>query len=185
PTPSNSQTPLSGAPGVEEQRIRYEERAAILEYDEGLPRVEAERRAAAETGYRLVEPQDAISPAIAPDLPQAAARSPAAIEVYPEDVTKILRDTETDLKAIRELGSREAANEAGLMSARSASRLPWQKLRQSPEDLMEFMVNAASTLATQMDAIKGGDILNDAKVTAKVREMADYYGDDPATIIGE
>ena len=41
----------------EERRHAFEERAAILEYDGGLSRAEAERRAAEELGIKLPEPR--------------------------------------------------------------------------------------------------------------------------------
>lgn len=41
-----------GQPATDTLRELYEERAAIMEYDGGLPRAEAERRAAEITGYQ-------------------------------------------------------------------------------------------------------------------------------------
>ncbi|MCL6706690.1 hypothetical protein M8R20_06745 [Pseudomonas sp. R2.Fl] len=116
--------------------------------------------------------------------PSVAPRSPAMMEVSPEDVSKILLATDTDLKAIAKFGSREAAAEAGQMTSRSASRLPWQKL-QAPDGLSAFMDNATTILKAQMDAAKGGDILRNADVSAKVRAMADFWGEDPASLMGE
>lgn len=183
------------SPRAEEAQAAFEERAAILEYEEGLPRAEAERRAASETGYRPEDAGRATSPSgetnqmggDSPDLPSQVQETPpsaALMEVSPEDVAAILRSQDADLKAIKQFGSREAAAEAGQMTARSASRLPWQKLK-APDDLSTFMDNAAETLKAQMDAAKGGDILKDATVSAKVRDMADFWGEDPAALMGE
>lgn len=193
------------SPRSEEARSTFEERAAILEYEEGLSRADAERRAASETGY---QPQTGLPDRSAsedagraasptgetyqmvgdrPDLPSPVRDTPpsvALLDTSPEDVAAILKATDTDLKAIKQFGSREAAAEAGQMTARSASRLPWQKLK-APDDLSAFMDNAAETLKTQMDTAKGGDILTDAAVSAKVRDMADFWGEDPAALMGE
>lgn len=114
----------------------------------------------------------------------ATPSGPNLVEASPEDVTKILLATDADLKAIKQFGSREAAAEAGQMASRSASRLPWQKL-QAPDGLSAFMDNATQTLKAQMEATKGGDILRDATVSAKVRDMADFWGEDPAALMGE
>ena len=183
------------SPRGEEARSAFEERAAILEYEEGLSRADAERRAASETGYRLEDAGRAASPSgetyqmggdrpILPTPVQETPPSVALLDTSPEDVAAILKATDTDLKAIKQFGSREAAAEAGQMTARSASRLPWQKLK-APDDLSAFMDNATETLKAQMDAAKGGDILKDATVSAKVRDMADFWGEDPAALMGE
>lgn len=192
--PAKEPEASSAAPRVEEQRIEFEERAAILEYEEGLPRTEAERRAAEETGYqpktgRAASPSGETNQAggINPDRPSQVQETPSSaplMEIPEPDMTKILLATDEDLKAIKQYGSREAAAEAGQMLSRSDSRLPWHKLH-APDDLSTFMDNAAQTLKAQMDATKGGDILSDATVSAKVRDMADFWGEDPTALMGE
>lgn len=198
PAPPESPTQARGpeaaleSPRGEEARSAFEERAAVLEYDEGLSRADAERRAASETGYQPeahqtggAHPESGLR--TTSDLPSPVQETPpsvALLDASPEDVAAILKATDADLKAIRQFGTREAAAEAGQMTARSASRLPWQKL-QAPDGLSAFMDNAAETLKAQMDAAKGGDILRDATVAAKVRDMADFWGEDPAALMGE
>ncbi len=199
---AESQPPARGAeaasesPRVEEQRIEFEERAAVLEYEAGLSRTEAERQAAAETGYRMNDTARADSPSLSPnqsggsnpDLPSSRQEPPPAgvamVEVSPEDVSRILQSTDADLKAIARHGSREAAAEAGQIAARSSSRLPWQKLH-APDGLSAFMDSAEQTLKAQMDTAKGGDVLSDTAVNARVRDMADFWGEDPAALMGE
>lgn len=110
--------------------------------------------------------------------------SPRPIELTPGDVAKALQDTDTELQAIKQFGSREAALEAGQITARSGSLLPWQKFRDEPDGLRSFMDSAAATLKTQLDAIKGGDVLSDATVNAKVADMAEWFGEDPGTVMG-
>lgn len=195
PTQARSPEAVPESPSAEEARMAFEERAAVLEYEEGLSRADAERRAASETGYQPEDAGRAASPSgetnqtggINPDLPSPLQETPpsvALLDASPEDMAAILKATDTDLKAIKQFGSREAAAEAGQMTARSASRLPWQKLK-APDDLSTFMDNATETLKAQMDAAKGGDILSDAAVAAKVRDMADFWGEDPAALMGE
>ncbi|MCO5156865.1 MAG: hypothetical protein M9945_08940 [Aquamicrobium sp.] len=200
-TPARGREAVPESPRGEEARLEFEERAAVLEYEGGLSRAEAERQAASETGYRPEGVGRATSPSgetnqtgrINPDLPSpiretpssVAPRGPALVDASPEAVAKIVLDTEADLKAIAKFGSREAAIEAGRITGRSASRLPWQKLIETPDGLREFLSNAEAATKRQMDAIKGGDVLSDSTVNAKVREMAEWYGEDPATLMGE
>lgn len=200
PIPVRSPEAALESPRGEEARSAFEERAATLEYEEGLSRADAERLAASETGYRPEDAGRAASPSgetyqmggDRPDLPSpvretppsVAPRGPALVDASPEAVAKIVLDTEADLKAIAKFGSREAAIEAGQIAGRPASRLPWQKL-QASDGLREFMTNVEAVTKGQMDAIKGGDVLSDAAVNAKVREMAEWYGEDPATLMGE
>jgi hypothetical protein len=130
-TAANPETPLSESPRVEEQRAEFEERAAILEHDAGLPRAEAERQAATETGYKP-SPETIQPPAL------QAGTSGRALEVSDDEISTILKSTETDLAAIRQFGSREAAAKAGQITGRGPSTLPWQKLRSS-EEVQAFM----------------------------------------------
>ncbi|WP_404934268.1 hypothetical protein [Nitratireductor sp. L15S-10] len=115
------------------------------------------------------------------------AEPPSAVpmmEVSMDDISAILKGTKSDIEAVSRFGSHEAAAEAGQIAARGASRLPWQKLH-TPDGLRDFMSNAADTLKADMDKAKGEDILRDTEVAEKVRQMADYFGDDPSTIMGE
>lgn len=117
--------------------------------------------------------------------PSASARqSLDLMDISPEAVSKIVLDTEADMKAIAKFGSREAAMEAGQITGRSASRLPWQKLTE-PDGLREFMTNVEAVTKAQMDTIKGGDVLSDAAINAKVKDLAEWYGEDPAYLMGE
>lgn len=114
-----------------------------------------------------------------PSVPPKAA----PIEVTPDAMADILRATDAELATIKRFGSREAAAEAGQLATRE-SRLPWQKLRTAPE-VRAFLSSAADTLKAHMDARKGGDILADAEVNAKVRAIAEYYGEAPDVALGE
>jgi len=126
-----------------------------------------------------------ISPVNSASLPAETPRPAAAqpMEVTPEAAAAILKGTEADLQAIAKFGSREAAAEAGHMTARG-DRLPWQKLR-APEEVRAFMGNAATILKGQMDAAQGGDILADATVSAKVKDIAEYFGEAPDIVMGQ
>ncbi|MRX33846.1 hypothetical protein H5P29_27285 [Aminobacter sp. MDW-2] len=110
-------------------------------------------------------------------------RPTAPVEASTVDMETILKRTESDVAAISKYGSREAAAEAGEVLTKG-NRLPWQKLR-TTEGLRAFLTNAEQTLRDQMDAAKGGAIMSDAAVNAKVRQMADYFGDEPDILIGQ
>lgn len=127
--------------------------------------------------------------------PKASSEAPGAqavnapsqpavpVEVSTVDMETILKRTEAEVAAISKHGSREAATEAGEALTKS-NRLPWQKLR-TTEGLRTFLANAEQTLRGQMDVAKGGAIMSDAAVSAKVRQMADYFGDEPDILIGQ
>ncbi|WP_246765342.1 hypothetical protein [Aminobacter sp. SR38] len=110
-------------------------------------------------------------------------RPVAPVEASTVDTETILKRTESDVAAISKYGSREAAAEAGEAMTKG-NRLPWQKLR-TTEGLRAFLTNAEQTLRGQMDEAKGGAIMSDANVNAKVRQMAEYFGDEPDILIGQ
>ena len=186
------------SPIAETQRIEFEERA-VLEYEGGLTRADAERQAQPRqatdrttTRGRPARARIRSIGRINPDhhspvqvtASSASSRSLDSVDVKPEDVARIIADTDADLKAISRFGSRDAALEAGEITSRSVSHLPWQKLY-GPDGLRDFMTNVETVTRSQMDTIKGGDILSDATVNAKVKAMADWYGEDPASLMGE
>ncbi|MBJ6722985.1 hypothetical protein I2750_22765, partial [Bacillus sp. PR5] len=105
------------------------------------------------------------------------------VEVSEDALASILQTTDNDLKAIQTYGSRNAAIEAGHSFTGNAD-LPWQKLRSS-EEVATFVENAASVLKNQMDNVKGGDVLSDAKVRHMVESRAELFGEDPAMILGQ
>lgn len=140
-------------------------------------------------------PRDADAPAVTREtLPGASIEAPGAkagnnhrpavpVEASTVDMQTILKRTEADVTAISKYGSREAATEAG-EALTKGNRLPWQKLR-TTEGLRAFLANAQQSFRSQMDAAKGGAIMSDAAVNAKVRQMAEYFGDEPDILIGQ
>ncbi|KQU73032.1 hypothetical protein ASC75_05065 [Aminobacter sp. DSM 101952] len=119
----------------------------------------------------------------APEAASPPLQPRQLVEVTPETVRDIIKGTSDDLAAIKTHGSREAALEAGAALARGV-RLPWQKLRTGTE-VQSFLDNATSSLKAQMDTVKGGDILSDGAVSARVHEMAEQWGEAPELILGE
>ncbi|WP_406872881.1 hypothetical protein WHT83_02575 [Aminobacter sp. P9b] len=145
--------------------------------------INPERTPSAAPGVKGVDSEAAAHPSQAsPESPGAKSTTPPPFEVTPETVAAALKGTDDDLKAIAQYGSREAANEAGAVLAKG--RLPWQKLT-GPEEVQTFLDNAAAALKGQMDEAKGGAILTDAAVSARVQEIAKHFGDDPLLVLGQ
>lgn len=144
----------------------------------------------------LSAPRDRDAPAVVREtLPGASSEAPGAkavndpprpavpVEASTVDMETILKRTEADVTAISKYGSREAATEAGEAMTKG-NRLPWQKLK-TTEGLRAFIANAEQTLRDQMDAANGGAVMSDLAVNAKVRQMAEYFGDEPDILIGQ
>lgn len=104
-------------------------------------------------------------------------------EIQPEELATILRGTDFDLRAIDQAGTIEEASSQGHKFADGGS-LPWQKIN-TPEEASVLVNNAVQTLRPELDKMKGGDVLSDAKVEAMVRRVVRYYNEDPSAIIGE
>ncbi|WP_340159452.1 hypothetical protein [uncultured Hoeflea sp.] len=131
--------------------------------------------------------QDAASGMVG-ELPSSPATpvsdSPSAVvpQAAEPDVSAIMLQTEADLAAIREHGSREDAIANGYRFARGS--LPWQKLNGS-EEVRSFMSNTAAASKARLDTIKGGDVLSDLKVREMVNERARLFGEDPTDTLGQ
>lgn len=111
------------------------------------------------------------------DSPKAVVGQPAEM-----DIATILKQTEADLAAIREHGSREDAIASGYRFTRDS--LPWQKLTGSTE-VRTFMANTAAASKARMDTIKGGEVLSDPTVREMVNERSRLFGEDPADLLGQ
>lgn len=162
-------------------------------------RVKAGSQAASENGVRLtsdardgIQPPDQISePAPTtvdqstplPDTAPPAAKTLPTEAVSDEQMKAILDGTDWDLRAIDQAGSREEAISQGYKPAPQAG-VPWQKL-QTPEDVSTLISNAQKVLRPELDAVKGGAVLSDAKVERQVRAAARYFNEDPAAVVGE
>lgn len=151
-------------------------------------RVKAQSQASREG----IQPTDQISePAPAtvdqstplPDSAPSAAKTLPTEAVSDEQMKAILDGTDWDLRAIDQAGSREEAISQGYKPAPEAG-VPWQKL-QTPEDVSTLIANAQKVLRPELDAVKGGAVLSDAKVERQVRAAARYFNEDPAAVVGE
>lgn len=104
-------------------------------------------------------------------------------DVSAPDLAQVLRGTDFDLTAIEAAGS---YNEAALRGHKftTEANLPWQTLN-TPEDVKVMIDNMVPAYKTELDAMKGGDVLHDAKADRQIRAIASYYNEDPAAIFGE
>lgn len=99
-------------------------------------------------------------------------------------VDVLLKGFNADMDAITTHGSREAAEQSGHRFGTNGA-LPWQKLTDGGhQGLRVFTDQVATVFKTQMDAIKGGDVLSDDRVGQMVAQRAALYGDDPAAVMG-
>lgn len=98
------------------------------------------------------------------------------------DMATLIEGWRRDSEALATYGSREAAEANGYRFGQ-AGQLPWQKLT-AGEDLRAFTDRMAETFKADLDRMKGGDVLSDARVDAMVGQRAWLYGDDPATLMG-
>lgn len=120
----------------------------------------------------------------ASDVPKADAVKPIETpEVSEVDIAQVLRGTDFDLSAIEQAGS---YNEALLQGHKfsDGGSIPWQKLS-TPEDVKVLIDNAVTVFKPELDAMKGGDVLKDASVDRSIRQMARYFEDDPAALMGD
>lgn len=155
--PANTETPLSDSPRVKESGID----ASASPHP-------------SEPGLGATSGADA----------SGQTRSLPTMEITDGVVSTMLKSAKADSEAIKRFGSFEAAAEAGEITRRSATSLPWQKLRSSDE-VSSFMDHAAHVLKTQMDDIKGGAVLSDAKINSMVEARAELFGEDPAIVMGQ
>jgi hypothetical protein len=139
--------------------------------------------AAKKTITKLADPKPGLGATSESDA-SGQTRGPQIMEITDDVVAAMLESTRSDQAAIKEFGSFEAAAEAGEITRRSATSLPWQKLR-STDEVASFMDHAARVLKTQMDDIKGGAVLSDAKVNSMVEARAELFGEDPAIVMGQ
>lgn len=158
-----------------------------INMSDGLPSVETPASSAPRVKDELSAPVSS-SPTVDQLAPKQEvtvnkAHYAPAVEVSEASLSSILKSTDDNLKAIQQHGSRQAAIDAG-HSFGEKTDLPWQKLR-STEEVSTFIDNAANVLKTQMDNVKSGDILSDAKVRQMVDARAELFGEDPSMILGQ
>lgn len=106
---------------------------------------------------------------------------PAPLEATPEEAAAIIDNMTSDAEALKHFGSRQAALEGGYQF--SGISVPWQKLT-GPEDLQMFLDNMAGAMKPAIDRAKGGEVMSDPAVMAKVGQLANAYGQNPEVVIG-
>lgn len=173
---------------IEKPRVRVKAGSQVIE-PQVKPRVRV--KAGSTTEANPGKAADDVSPPVDEVVRSESAGLPASkavkdvppAEITPDQMSTILRGTDFDLLAMDQAGSFDEALSQGHRFADGGS-LPWQKL-QSPEEAVRLIDNAVQTLRPELDAVKGGDVLSDAKVEAMVRRAARYYNEDPSAVIGQ
>lgn len=98
-----------------------------------------------------------------------------------DDAQRLVDDYNAGQAAIKQHGSREAAEAAGFKFP--SGSLPWQKLNGSQE-LQDFTEQVAATFKSTLDDLKGGDVLHDARVNALVAQRVQLFNEDPNLLMG-
>lgn len=105
-----------------------------------------------------------------------------AIRLSDENTEEVLRGMEADADAMAAHGGWYEAIEKGHTFGKGEG-VPYGKLNQEA-DLDDFMARVVDTAEERIDALKGGDILTDAKVQRLINQRAQLFNDDPASVIG-
>ncbi len=104
------------------------------------------------------------------------------VTVSPEEAEKLVAGVRFDLEAIDRAGSLQGAVDEGHVFGRG-SNIPWNKLN-LPGEVDDFVARVADSIEGQADRLKGGAILEDARVHRQINGIASYFNMDPGTIVG-
>ena len=143
--------------------------------------VDAAVPGADETVKAVVEMDQAKSVAKAIPAQRKAPQWNTRVAVDEVDAEAIVKGFREEVEAISKFGSREEAVKSGYKLQRV--NIPWQKIGGS-DDLKALTDSTAMVLQKQMDKVKGGSVLSDARVREMVRQSAEMFGDDPASAMG-
>ncbi|MBX9464883.1 MAG: hypothetical protein KL840_18300 [Aquamicrobium sp.] len=99
-----------------------------------------------------------------------------------EDTAAVLSGMEADAEAISRHGGWYQAIEAGHTFGKGEG-IPYRKLN-TEADVDDFMARVVDAAEERLDALKGGDIMSDARVDSMVRQRAKLFDDDPALLLG-
>ncbi len=117
-----------------------------------------------------------------------APKKPNLPAVSDEQLEAIMQSSMKDIDALGEFGSWSAANDAGHVFNKGGS-IPWQKIAEPYNEgattgLDAFVTRLAEHLEPQLNKMKGGDVLSDARVDKMVDQMGTLWGVDPAAAYG-
>lgn len=99
-----------------------------------------------------------------------------------EDTAAVLSGLEADAEAVSRHGGWYQAIEAGHTFGKGEG-IPYRKLN-TEADVDDFMARVVDATEERLDALKGGDIMSDARVDSMVRQRAKLFDDDPALLLG-
>ena len=127
-----------------------------------------------------------VSPSVT-STPTAAVKevnpSPVkpAVKFNDEDTAKLLADAAADNEAILKYGGRYQAAEAGYQFGKGEG-VPYHRLN-SDADLDDFIARAVDTKLEQLDKLKGGSVMTDARVDKMVQQRVQLTGEDPTALM--
>lgn len=133
--------------------------------------------------------QEAVQPSVVDEAGDqlgdgvTEVKRPRRKEIKAPDFKSIVDGTTVDVDAIYKAGGYQAAKDAGYTFNTGAST-PWQLLNTS-DDVKVFLQNTAEVLKKDWDKVKGGDILSDAKLNRQIKNMVDWFNEDPASVVSE
>lgn len=105
-----------------------------------------------------------------------------AVTVTPEEANNLVAGIKSDMDAIDAAGSVQGAVDEGHVFGKGAN-IPWNKLN-LPGEVDDFVARVADSIEGQASRLKGGGVLEDARVHRQINGIASYFNMDPATIVG-
>lgn len=126
-------------------------------------------------------PEEPVPPV--PTEAQAAKRpTNPAVTISTEDAESLVEKTRAVLDAADQAGGLSTAIEEGRV-APLTDGVPWTKLN-APDDVEHFIGIVADTIQGDLNDLKGGEVMTDAKVAQRVNGIASYFNLNPASVVG-
>lgn len=104
-----------------------------------------------------------------------------AMRIVDEDASGLIESMAKDAEAIDLHGSKQAAMEAGHVFGRGEG-IPYDRLAQ-PQELDRFFGRVVDATEEKLNAMKGGAVLTDAKLSRLTDSLVEAYNVDPAPIL--
>ena len=112
---------------------------------------------------------------------------PKLLQLGDEQVTSLISSAQADSQALITHGSWENAVDAGHVFG-DGTVIPWQKIATeggAPSSAIDaYIARVASILKDKYDAVKGGDVVGDARNSDMVAQRVALWNEDPAALLG-
>jgi hypothetical protein len=120
--------------------------------------------------------------------PLGGTKPPALQAVTDAQMAAIVKSSHADIDAMNTFGGWAEATDNGHVFNKDSS-VPWQKIGEPYNEggataLDAFVDRMAEHLKPQMDKLKGGDVMSDARVSKLVDQLGTLWGVDPAALTG-